>query len=148
MPPYLQSGLDFDDYDAQVFTYTTPRTLLQNRLAKATQNKRKADLGLMRKSSPDMIRKHGSEFKRQGSWNESQNASPRHPVRALSECEDIRLSTSVGENMIFIDGELQTQPCCLLGRYLCLLLDHTSENSAFLRPCLYGEKHLTCQTRG
>ena len=56
-----------------------------------------------------MIRKHGSEFKRQGSWNESQNASPRHPVRALSECEDIRLGTSVGENMIFIDGGLQTQ---------------------------------------
>lgn len=104
----LMSEVDFDEYDAQVFTYTTPRSALRNRISKGIQGRRRGDLAATRKSSPDMFSSKGkSDFKRQDSWGESQQEVLQTPlVRALSESEDIRLGSSVGENMIFIEGQL------------------------------------------
>ena len=105
---HLQSEIDFDEYDAQVFTYTTPRSALRNRIAKGIQARRKGDLGTTRKSSPDIYSAKGKpDLRTQNSWNENQQETSQMPlVRALSECEDIRLGSSVGENMIFIEGKL------------------------------------------
>lgn len=103
----LQTEIDFDEHDAQVFTYTTPRTALRNRISKSIQRRRKGDLVTTRKSSPDMFSATGKpELKSQDSWGDSQHDTSQPPlVRALSECEDIRLGSSVGENTIFIEGE-------------------------------------------
>ena len=102
----MQSEIDFDEYDAQVFTYATPRTVLRSKLSKGIQKKRKTDLRVVRKSSPDMhAARSKPELKTQPSWNGSQHdGSPVPPIRSLSECEDVRLATSFGENMIFIEG--------------------------------------------
>eukprot|EP00794_Sanderia_malayensis_P014226 gene14226-15709_t len=118
---YIPSGIDYDEYDAQVFTYATPRTTMRNRLARSLQKRRKADLGVLRKSSPDMISGHGRHVvdgEPQSSWNEGslqqESFLVQRPVRAISECEDIRLGTSHGENMVFIDddtiGESDSSP--------------------------------------
>ena len=104
----LQSEIDFDDYDAQVFTYTTPRSTLRSRITRSLYARRKGDLGQARKSSPDVLGVRGKQDnKTHDSWNENQQESSHIPlVRALSESEDIRLGSSFGENMIFVGGKL------------------------------------------
>ena len=106
---HLQSEIDFDDYDAQVFTYSTPRSALRNRITRSLYARRKGDLGPTRKSSPDVLGVRGKlDNKPQGSWNENQQESSQLPlVRAVSESEDIRLGSSFGENMIFVGGKLK-----------------------------------------
>ena len=79
-------------------------------MSKINQKRAKSDHYLIGMTSPDQGKYgRGKDMTKQLSWGENEkgrSASPTlKPARAHSESEDIRLGTSVGENMIFLDGE-------------------------------------------
>ena len=101
-----QSEIDFDDHDAQVFTYTTPRSTSRSRITRGIHTKKKGDLFGTRRSSPDVLGIKGKpDNKTHGSWNENNHETSHKPplFRAFSENDDIRLGSSF-DNVMQTEG--------------------------------------------